>query len=320
MRSHVFLPLILACCAFALPGCREVQQPSQTSSTVAPGQSAEAKTNAEPKRQEFQTRGVVQELKPAEGRIVIRHEEIPNYMPAMTMPFDVKDTNLLSGISTNDQVTFTLVVTPDDGWIENLKKIGAGTNAPPERPAVRIARDVEELAVGDKMTDYSFTNAFGKVIRFSDFKGQAYAFTFIFTRCPFPNFCPRMSMHFSKVYQILTSQPNAPTNWHLFTITFDPDYDTPERLREYSATYKVDPQKWDFLTGAMIDIDAIADQFGLVFSFEKGTFNHNLRTVVVDKNGIIRKILWGNEWKPEEAAADLAAGARGEPIIKAEAQ
>jgi protein SCO1/2 len=233
----------------------------------------------------------------------------------MTMPFNVKNTNELAGLATNDQVSFTMIVTEDDGWIENIKKIGVDTNslAVKERPKVRVVRDVEPLAIGDKMPDYTFTNSLGDKISLSDFNGQAYAFTFIFTRCPFPTFCPRMNSNFSEAYKHLISAGNAPTNWHLISISFDPDFDTPQRLKDYSATYKPDPRKWDWVTGAMIDIDAISEQVGMAFAFENNTFNHTLRTVVVDKNGVIRQIFVGNEWKPEELVEEILKGASGEP-------
>jgi protein SCO1/2 len=308
--------------AFLLTACAE-NSPKETPGTVSTKSSV--KTNALD-RQEFAARGVVKELHPEKGEVVIKHEAITNYMPAMTMPFDVKNTNELAGLGTNDTVSFTMVVTKDNGWIENLKKTGseaakansAGTNDPSsqQRPLMRVVRDVEPLNVGDKMTDYTFTNSFGKKVTLSDFKGQAYAITFIFTRCPFPNFCPRMSSNFSQVYEDLMQRKDAPTNWHLFSLTFDPQFDTPERLREYSERYKPDPKKWDWLTGAMIDIDAITEQFGLVFEYDKGTFNHTLRTVVVDKNGIVRKKIIGNDWQPAELEQEIIAGAKGEAVPK----
>jgi protein SCO1/2 len=291
-------------------GCS--QQPNTT--TASASQEAKA-TNSAP--QTYHVRGVIQEFRPADKEIVIKHEEIPDYMPAMTMPFPVKSTNEFSGLQTNDQVTFTMIVTEKDGWIQDLKKIGVDTNSlgsPQERPKMRLVRDVEPLKGGDKMPNYTFTNSLGKKVSLGDFAGQAYAFTFIFTRCPFPTFCPRMSSHYSEAFKLLNAETNSVTNWHLVTISFDPEFDTPERLKEYSEYYHPDPKKWDFLTGAMLDIDAITEQVSLVFAYEKGTFNHNLRTAVIDKNGQLRMIFKGNEWKPEELAAEIVAGAKGEPI------
>ena len=284
------------------------------------GEAANAATQGtgESNRKVFEVRGVVEEVKATEKKIVIRHEEIPDYMPAMTMPFDVKNTNELAGLAPNDQVSFRMIDTGDDGWIENLKKIGVDTNSATQqlKPRARLVRDVEPLAVGDPMPNYPFTNSLGEKIELKDFAGQAYAFSFIFTRCPFPTFCPRMNINFEKAYQQLTSMENAPTNWHLISISFDPEFDTPQRLKEYSATYKPDPKKWSWVTGAMMEIDAITEQLGLTFAFENNTYNHNLRTVVVGKNGVIRHVFWGNEWKPEELVQEIVAGAEGKEVGK----
>ena len=276
------------------------------------------KTTTKTERQEFQVRGVVQEVKAPDKEVVIKHEEIPNYMPAMTMTFEVKNANELSGISSNDVVSFRMIVTDDDGWIENLTKVGVSTNANADliRSRTRIVREVEPLAVGDKMPNYPFTNSLGEKVELKDFAGQAYAFSFIFTRCPFPTFCPRMNNNFEAAYKQLIAMPNAPTNWHLLSISFDPEFDTPQRLREYSATYNPDPKKWSWVTGAMIEIDAITEQLGLVFTFENNTYNHTLRTAVVDKNGVIRQIFWGNEWTPQDLVKELVAGAEGKEVGK----
>lgn len=309
LRYLLILPLLLAGCAKA-PESPDAPVSAATNAPTFTSTNAAAATN----RQVFHVKGVIQELKPAENEAVIRHEEIPNYMPAMTMSLEVRNTNELAGLAPGDEITFSMIVTEDDGWIENLKKTGASTNIAGARPSTRIVRDVEPLSVGDKMPNYTFTNSLGQTVSFADFPGHAYAFTFIFTRCPFPTFCPRMNSNFADTYALLKNDPNAPTNWHLFSISFDPDYDTPERLKAYSSMHKPDQKKWDWVTGAMIDIDAITEQVGLVFAFENNTINHNLRTVVVDRNGVIRQVFIGNEWKPEELAREIIAGAKGEPL------
>ncbi len=302
--------LALACALIAGCSKRDADStPSSTTSTTA----SPAPTNSA--RQVFEVRGVIKEIK-SPTKASIAHEEIPGYMVAMTMDLDVKDTNELTGLAPNDQVTFSMVVTEDDGWIENVRKIGADAGATQTRPSTRLVREVEPLEVGDKMADYTFTNSLGQKMSLSDLNGQAYAFTFIFTRCPFPLYCPRMNSNFAAAYEALSKMENGPTNWHLLSISFDPDFDTPERLATYSANYKPDPKKWSWVTGAMIDIDAITEQVGLLFAFEKGTINHNLRTVVVDKNGVIRQIFIGNEWKVEDLVKEVVAGAEGKEVGK----
>jgi protein SCO1/2 len=261
----------------------------------------------------FIVRGVLKETRPNGTTAVIQHEEIPNYMPAMTMPLSVKDPKELAGLKPNDEIQFRMVVTENDGWIEQVTRTGAfaNTNAAGLPRNFRLVRDVDPLNVGDAMKNYAFTNELGRAVQLTDFKGRAYAFTFIFTRCPFPVFCPRMADNFGAAARLLKQGEGAPTNWHLLSITFDVEYDTPAVLKQYATGRDYDPERWSFLTGALIDIDAITEQFGLTFSRSAGGigFDHNLRTVVVDTRGVIRKILIGNEWKAEELADALAQAA-----------
>jgi len=267
--------------------------------------------------QSFEVKGVVVAVQPEEKTVRIRHEKIPGYMDAMTMPFEVKDTNELAGLQAGDEVAFRLLVTPDDGWVENLTKIGTN-NAPanplPANAGLRIVRDVEPLEVGDALPDYHFTNQLGQAVSLSQFRGQALAFTFIFTRCPFPTFCPLMSNNFEAAQEALLHNPQAPTNWHLLTISFDPEFDTPEQLKSYAATHQADPARWDFLTGALVDITALGEQVGLQFWRDPagGGINHNLRTVVVDARGRIQKVFPEKKWTVEELTAEIvkAAGNR----------
>lgn len=259
-------------------------------------------------------KGVVKELLPAENRLRVHHEEIPGYMAEMTMALNVRDTNLLAGLAPEDAISFRLNVTADGHWIDQVTKV-ASTTAPlgdalPPESSWRRVRNVEPLDVGDAMPNYTFTNELGQVVNLADLKGTAYAFTFIFTRCPIPEFCPRMSSHFLDVQNALLRMPDAPDNWKLFSITMDPEFDTPAVLKGYASRYQYDPARWGHLTAALIDITAIGEQFGLEFYRPDGTINHNLRTVVVDAQGKIQNIIRGNFWKPGELVVDLVNAAR----------
>lgn len=271
---------------------------------------------AAPTQQVFQVKGTIIELLPAEKSVRIQHEAIPGYMPAMTMPFDVKDTNELAGLEAGDGISFRLTVTEKEGWIDQLKKISAPrTNTLPTTGPFRFVRDVEPLNVGDPLPDYRFTNHLGQPMNLGQFRGQALAFTFIFTRCPYPNFCPLMSNNFREVQDLLLKTPNAPTNWHLFTISFDPDWDTPARLKAYAEGMRHDPRHWSFLTGDLVDITAIAEQVGEVFTRDADGpgISHNLRTVVVDARGRVQNIIPENKWKPAELVAEILKAARPTP-------
>jgi protein SCO1/2 len=276
-------------------------------------------------RQTFQVKGVIVNVKPGAKEVEIKHEEIPGYMPAMTMPFDVRDANELAGLATGDTVSFRMIVTDTEGWIDQIRKLSsAATNQPivvvepgSNRPAtsqVRIVRDVEVLNVGDPLPEYHFTNQFGQRISTAQFKGQALAITFIFTRCPFPAFRPFTAHNFAQTQQKLLARPDGPKNWHLLTISFDPEFDTPRVLKAFGEAYQYDPERWTLSTGAIVDIMAIGEQFGLVFQPEQtGIISHNLRTVVIDAAGRVQKIIVGNSWTSDDLVEEMVKGAGVKP-------
>lgn len=260
----------------------------------------------------YEVKGIVREIKRNGTTAVIQHEEVTNYMPAMTMPLSVKDAKDLAGVKAGDQIAFRLLVTVDDGWIDTIRVLST-TNMPPAPPlnSSRLVRNVDPLKIGDTLPNYPFVNEFGKELKTDDYRGKAVALTFIFTRCPFPNFCPRMSENFKHAYQALETDAKAPKNWQFFSLSFDTYFDNPAILKSYAQRYHYNPEKWSFLTGAIIDIDDITERFGLAFSRDEGTlnFNHTLRTVVLDTRGRVHHIFIGNEWKPEELAEKIKEAA-----------
>lgn len=308
---------LLFACALLL-GCQpgsshsEPSQPTNraaTHSTSASNQVANA--SASTNRQTFEVKGVVREVMPDRKKAKITHEEIPGYMEAMTMVLDVKDAKELAGLQSGDSILFRMVVTDDDGWIENIRKADGPRTPLPSEPPLRRVRYVEALALGDVVPEYSFTNMLGTITRLSDLKGQAVGLTFIFTRCPFPTFCPRLNSNFQQTHDRLKSMPNAPTNWILLSITMDPEYDTPARLKEYAQRYNPDPAHWLFATGDLTDITAIGEQFGLQFWRPNpgDPISHNVRTVVIDATGRVAWTTNENEFKPEELADQIVKAA-----------
>ncbi len=277
---------------------------------------------AEAKRQVYQVKGVVRQVFPERNQVKIDHQEIPGYMKAMTMDFDVKNPNELNGLAPGDQISFQMVVTDTDGWIEAVKKTGEAmplTMNPPQ--PFRRVREVEPLKEGDLMPEYHFTNELGRAVNLNDYRGQAIGLTFLFTRCPFPTFCPRMAGNLRDAAKILNATTSAPTNWHLFAITIDPEFDTSAVLKQYGQNYGYDPAHWNFLTGDPIDITAIAEQFGLLYwkpdPKQPANISHNLRTVVIDAAGRVQKIIPENKWQPEDLTQELIKAAQAKPSVTA---
>ncbi len=250
----------------------------------------------------FPLRGEVTAIDTAHLRIVISHEEIPNYMPAMTMPFKVKDPELLRRVAPGDSVGATLAVSRTESWLEDLNVLRPGetlTALPADQ--VKLARILRE---GEEVPDAAFLNQDGATVHISDFRGKSLALTFIYTRCPLPDFCIRMSQQFADIQRILQGNRALEGKWHLLSISFDPGFDRPGVLKSYGRNYGADFKDWDFLT----DPDAggatlvrFAEPFGLSYEPAEGLFEHNLRTAFIDKGGRLVRLINGNEWK----AADV---------------
>jgi len=254
--------------------------------------------------QTYSVQGVVEAIPPDHRHATIKHEKIPGYMAAMTMDFSVRDTNALNGIAPGDEIACTLVVTADDDWIENIRRTGkAGVTAP---AGWHLAEP--DLSVGDTLPDYEFMSEAGRPVRFSDFRGRAVAFTFFFTSCPLPEYCPRMNRNFSEARKLLTTGAHAVTNWEMLSISFDSSFDTPQVLSGYAKFYRGDDtNRWLFAVASTNTLASLGPKVDLNFWRENGSISHNLRTVVMDGAGKITKQFDGNDWTPQQLADAIRA-------------
>ena len=279
-------------------GCGRQPSPSSPSAAVAGLQT-------------FAVTGLVKELEDAGRTVVIQHTAIPNYMPAMTMPFAVRDTNLSRSLKPGDAISFELVVTPKEGWIDHIVKRDSAapvSASPVQAPSARLP---EALTEGDLLPDYQFTNELGQGVSLSQFKGRVLALTFFFTSCPYPDFCPRMTSNFGMASEKLRGMTNAPFAWQLLSVSFDPANDTPQRLKLYALGARYDSRHWSFLTGDERQISGLAAQLGEKYWRDGASISHNLHTIVVDPRGRIRNIFPGNQWTPGQLIeAMVQAGAQ----------
>jgi len=262
----------------------------------------------------YSARGVVEKIAPDVSHITIHHRAIPGYMMEMTMDFNVKDTNELSGISPGDEITFTLVMGDNDEWVQNIRRIGHSTEMASNKmpmPMNMSGMERPELKPGDALPDYTLTAEDGKQIHFSDFRGKVLAFTFFFTRCPLPDYCPRMNNNFEKTRKILLADSNAPTNWQFLSISFDPGFDTPEVLANYASVYRGDDtNRWLFASAPTNVLADAAMRLDLMVIRQGNNISHNLRTVVLDTTGHIYKQFDGNQWTPQQLADAMREAAR----------
>lgn len=204
------------------------------------------------------------------------------------MAFDVKDLASLTNLNRGDQATFKLHVTADDSWVDHFQKIG--TVSLPENTNHTVQIEPLTPSPDKSLLDYKFTNELGRAVSINDFRGQALAITFFYTRCPLPEYCPRLSKNFQEASQKLKTLTNAPTNWHFISVSFDPQFDTPQTLKKYGELYEYDPAHWSFFTGPKEKITALAQGSGVTYETEGGAINHNFRTLIIDPEGHLQMI------------------------------
>jgi len=259
----------------------------------------------------YAARGVVRQIADDRHTATIQHEAIPGYMSAMTMDFSVKNTNELNGISPADQITFNLVVGETDSWIEGVKLVAHRVENVTNNIYVFHAPSVE-LKSGDPLPDCELVTEDGSHVRFSDFRGRVVAFTFFFTRCPLPDFCPRMNRNFFETRKLIMSSPNAPTNWLLLSISFDSEFDNPKVLSSYAGFYRNnDSNRWLFAAAPTNSLARLTPGLDLMIMRTGGNIlSHNLRTVVLDPQGRIYRQFDGNEWTPQQLAEVMLAATR----------
>jgi protein SCO1/2 len=250
------------------------------------------------------------EVDPANRKVTIDHEEIPGFMPAMTMPFVVleKDAVLLPEVSPGDEVTATLVVPDSRYWLEDLVVVKKGSPDPNRKRRA----PVHEPHPGDPVPDVALVDQDGKPFRLADHRGKALALTFVFTRCPLPDFCPLVMRNFQAAHAALTKDPALAARTHLLTISFDTRHDTPDVLRTYGKPFQKTPTPftyWTLATGKDEAIRELGGALGLDYVEEDRSFTHNLRTAVLGPDGKLRRLFGGNEWTPEELVAELKAAA-----------
>jgi protein SCO1 len=257
----------------------------------------------------YTVHGQVLAVTPDRQEATVKHGEIAGLMPAMTMPYKIREKAELNAVRPGDVIDATLVIVENDAYLTAVKKVGEAPleQAPPEPTTVTTGSGVPLLKPGELVPDSTFVDQDGKKRAFNSFRGSMVVLTFIYTRCPLPTFCPMMDRHFVAIQERMHDDPLL-TKVHLVTITFDPAYDTPAVLRKHARELNADLSRWTFLTGDQDAIEKFGGRFGVFVtraSNDPRDITHNLRTAIVGPDGKVIKIYTGNEWTPDEILADL---------------
>lgn len=268
-----------------LVGCRGSEPPTATSNA-----------------QRYNLQGRVVSFDKAKRQVTIAHEVIPGYMEAMTMPFTLHEEWVYDVLAPGATIQATLIVDGERSWIESPSVTQVAdpkltTNG--TEPASGLGPEQ-----GAEIPDFRLVNQAGEAIRLHQFRGETIVLTFIYSRCPLPDYCPLMSRHFARIHASL------PPKTRLLSVTLDPAYDTPVVLRDYARRYLPAGEplgRWVLATGSDEEIRAIAGYFGLSYWAEADQIIHGLRTAVISPEGTLVKLYRGNEWTPEEVLSLVSA-------------
>jgi protein SCO1/2 len=265
----------------------------------------------------YTLRGVVEEVEKEREHVTIRHEAIPDFMDAMTMSFALKDSSALETLRPGDHVRGTLRVERSGGVVHDYELLGLTVTMPAPPLAADISKNrasVREpkrrLEIGDPVPDFTMTGQDGKQVRLSDLRGNAVVLTFIYTRCPLPDFCPMMDKRFSELAQRIGAFPARAKQIRLISLSFDPEHDTPEVLRKHGQLRGSAPPLWSFAVAAHPELAKIAVPLGMFYQPGTTEIAHNLCTAVIDARGNLARLEIGterNKWEPADLQKTIYA-------------
>ena len=256
----------------------------------------------------YEMRGQVLGVNRDKMEILVKHEKIEGLMDAMTMPWKVKEANMLDNIGPGDLITSEIVVDNNQGVVTKITKLGTAKPSVPA-PAGPTPPGVKYLMPGDPVPNQSFVDQDGRTRDFNSIRrDRPIAVTFIYTKCPIPTFCPAMDRQFAEA-QALIKDKGLDGQTGLLSVSFDPKNDTPAVLKAHARKLGADSNVWTFATGDRDEIDRFASS--LLMTLVRGEaanpdeIGHTLRTTVVDKTGKIAKSYSGAEWTAAQLVSDL---------------
>jgi protein SCO1 len=259
----------------------------------------------DPASRQYEVHGQILRIDTERQEVLVDHEDIEGFMPGMVMPYTVQDVELLEGKEPGDLFTATLVVEEVRAYLSTLTTTG---HAPIRTAAAGpVITSVDLLDNGDEVPDTALIDQQGTLMSMAALRGHRVALTFMYTRCPIPDFCPLMDQRFAALQQEITQSPDL-ADVRLVSVTLDPEYDTSDVLHAHAATLDANPELWHFVTGEPAEVLGFAKRFGVVTEpDDANTLVHNLRTAVIDPDGRLVTAYSGNMWTLAELVADLKA-------------
>ena len=249
----------------------------------------------------YHVTGIILQIDRTHRSFVASCAAIPGYMEAMAMPYSVLDEKALDGLQPSTPIEFTLVVEKERSYAEGIK-VHRYENMEPEALRARRLQLLEghnqTMTLGQPVADFTLTDQTGQRVSLSQFAGKVAAVTFIYTSCPLPDYCFRLSNNFGRINQRFAAKMGR--DLILLSITFDPVHDQPKVLAKYAATWKADSRSWHFLTGTPAEVKEVCNRFGLNFWQDEGLLTHSLHTVVIDRRGNLAANFEGNDFTADQ--------------------
>jgi len=291
--SFFRLCLVVAALCLVPAGCR-----TKVSTETVP-----SSTDAQAKH--YPVRGKIVTVDTTHSEIVLDAAAIPGFMEEMTMPYKLKNPSIISELHPGDSITATLIAAGDSDLLDEIVIIAQA------KPDYKPSFFYHPIQPGDQIPDFHLLNQNDKQIRLSQFRGKVLLMTFIYTRCPLADFCPRMSRNFAQIDKTLAADPELYKKTHLLSVSFDPEYDTPQVLRSYGSSYtgKYTNETfahWDFAAPSKADLAPVLRFFDVGATPEKDrTITHSLSTLVIGPDGKVFKWYPANDWTPDQIVNDV---------------
>ena len=281
--------------------------------------------------QEYPVTGMVLSVDRARNAFTASIQAIPGFMPAMAMPFEVRQATDLDGLAPGAVVEFTLVVDAGSSHAERIRVVRYQSVEQDPLAASRLKLLTElaglsrrsvfakggtaprkVLAVGETVPDFRLIDQNRRPVSLASLRGKVAAINFIYTTCPLPNFCLRIANNFGVLQKRFKAQLGR--NLVLLTVTFDPVHDTPEVLERYAGRWEADPTTWHFLTGPVRDVQTVCRLFGVDFFPDEGLMNHSLHTALIDRQGKMVANIEGNNFTADQLGDLINAVLKPTPL------
>ncbi len=256
----------------------------------------------------YTLKGKVRRVDPATGEVTIAHEAIPGFMPAMVMPFTIKAKGGLDDVRAGDEVEGALRVVSEGGLVRDYELADLNVTRPAlaePPPPLDLGARPKPLEPGQAVPDFAVTLQDGSTLRLSDLRGKVVALTFIYTRCPLPDFCPALDTKFADLARRISAHPDRVAAVRLLSISFDPTHDTPEVLRNHAKLRGSRPPLWSYGVASEPELARIAAPLGLNFAAAGGQIEHNLCTAIIAPDGTLARLEPGRDWTPASVVKEI---------------